>query len=254
MIEARLLSKRYTANIVGKKQQVEALSSIHLHAKDGEITALLGPNGAGKTTFLRILAGLEYADAGEVIVNGLQHKASRRSLAYLSDGCGLYARLTAYENIAYFGELYGLNATEIASRIAFLSHHLALDSLLARKVQGFSQGERMRVAIARAVIHDPQTIVLDEPTNGLDLQSVRRLRLFLKFLTSPEGGHKCILFSTHIMHEVEKLADQVIIIVKGQIKATGTVADITTKMGETEFEEAFVKLTSHHVNLSKKTG
>ena len=243
MIKAQSINKRFTSIIHRKSVTVSALNNFNLAAPDGQITALLGPNGAGKTTFLRILAGLETADAGEVHINGLQNSASRQSLAYLSDGCGLYPRLTAYENIAYFAQLYGLSEQEVTARLLFLSPHLALEALLPRKVAGFSQGERMRVAIARAVVHDPQTIVLDEPTNGLDLASVRRLRGFLKFLISPQGGRKCVLFSTHIMHEVEKLADQVIVIVKGEVKVSGSVQEITELMGETDFEEAFVKLT-----------
>lgn len=242
MIEVNGISKSFRATQGRKKQSVAALNAIQMVVPDGKISALLGPNGAGKTTLLRILAGLENADDGMATIDGLQGKASRKELAFLSDGCGLYSRLTAQENITYFGELYGLNTQSIEKRINFLSPHLALDSLLARKVGGFSQGERMRVAIARALIHDPQTIVLDEPTNGLDLSSVRRLRAFLRFLVSPIGGGKCILFSTHVMHEVERLADHVMVIVKGQIKTTGTVASITAEMGERDFEEAFVKL------------
>jgi len=244
MIVAKAISKSFQSRVKGKSATVEALKSLHFHAPDGKITALLGPNGAGKTTFLRILSGLETADKGEILINGQQNIASRTSLAYLSDGCGLYPRLTAYENIAYYAELYGLNLREVEHRLKFLTPHLALDALLPRKVDGFSQGERMRVAIARAVVHDPQTIVLDEPTNGLDLASVRRLRTFLKFLVSIEGGNKCVLFSTHIMHEVEKLADQVIILVKGEIKVIGSVQEIVQQVGEVDFEEAFVKLTS----------
>ncbi len=243
MINVQSISKRFQSTIARKKTTVEALNALNFTALDGKITALLGPNGAGKTTFLRILSGLETADSGEILINGQKNIASRKSLAYLSDGCGLYPRLTAYENIAYYGALYGLNPYEVSQRVHFLSPHLALDSLLARKVDGFSQGERMRVAIARAVVHDPKTIVLDEPTNGLDLASVRRLRTFLRFLVSLEGGNKCVLFSTHIMHEVEKLADQVIILVKGEIKIIGTVQEIKRQAGEADFEEAFVKFT-----------
>lgn len=243
MIEVRGLSKTFLS---GKKihlTRVEALKNVQLSAKDGEITALLGPNGAGKTTFLRILAGLAQADQGQVLVNSLENFSLRQHLAYLSDGCGLYPRLTAYENIAYFAQLYGLENPAVEASIARLTPHLDLAPLLQRKVAGFSQGQRMRVAIARAMVHDPQTIVLDEPTNGLDLASVRRLRAFLKFLASPQGGNKCILFSTHIMHEVEKLADQVVVIVGGEIKTSGTVEEILQSTNEADFEEAFVKLT-----------
>lgn len=242
MIEVNALSKTFQSKQGNAKAVFKALDNVSFSANDGQITALLGPNGAGKTTLLRILSGLETANSGEITVNQISGMFARKQLAYLSDGCGLYQRLTAYENIAYFGELHGLSKAQIAQRIALLSPPLNLEPLLARKVAGFSQGERMRVAIARALIHDPQTIVLDEPTNGLDLASVRKLRTFLQHLASPQGGSKCILFSTHIMHEVEKIADQVVVIVKGQIKTIGTVAEISAQDAHADFEEAFVKL------------
>lgn len=248
MIFAQGISKTFYSG--GKKNaaRLDALSFVDLSANDGQITALLGPNGAGKTTFLRILAGLEKASGGEIKINGLDSFAARQQFAYLSDGCGLYPRLTAYENIAYFAELYGLGKSEVDKNIERLTPHLDLAPLLDRKVAGFSQGQRMRVAIARAMVHDPQTIVLDEPTNGLDLTSVRRLRAFLKYLASPQGGNKCILFSTHIMHEVEKLADQVVIISSGKIRSQGSVTEIKAKAAEQDFEEAFVKLTKLETN------
>lgn len=243
MILAQGVSKTFYSGSKKNAARVDALSFVDLSAKDGQITALLGPNGAGKTTFLRILAGLEKASGGEIKINGLDSFSARQQFAYLSDGCGLYPRLTAYENIAYFAELYGLSQSAVSSAIDRLTPHLDLAPLLERKVVGFSQGQRMRVAIARAMVHDPQTIVLDEPTNGLDLVSVRRLRTFLKFLVSKEGGNKCILFSTHIMHEVEKLADRVIVIAGGKIKTQGSVKDILTATQQHDFEEAFVTLT-----------
>lgn len=248
MIEISGLSKTFHLKNGRTKESVKALNEIDLFIPDGKISALLGPNGAGKTTLLRMLSGLEYPDQGEVKIDGLQNKDSRKQLAFLSDGCGLYSRLSAYENIAYFGELYGLSKQEILDRVDFLSPHLALDELLTRKVSGFSQGQRMRVAIARALIHDPKTIVLDEPTNGLDLISVRRLRAFLRFLTSAIGGRKCILFSSHVMHEVERLADYIMVIVGGEIRLTGTVKSISSEMREHDFEEAFVKLVHREVS------
>ncbi len=243
MISAQGISKTFYSGSKNNAARVDALSFVDLTARDGQITALLGPNGAGKTTFLRILAGLEKSGGGELKINGLDSILARQQYAYLSDGCGLYPRLTAYENIAYFAELYGLNKPAVAASIERLTPHLDLAPLLSRKVAGFSQGQRMRVAIARAMVHDPQTIVLDEPTNGLDLVSVRRLRSFLKFLASPQGGNKCILFSTHIMHEVEKLADYVVIISNGKIRSQGNVAEIKAMANVQDFEEAFVKLT-----------
>lgn len=242
MIEVISVSKAFQSKSDKVNNKLQALTAVKFVAPDGQVTALLGPNGAGKTTLLRILSGLELADAGDIKINGQTGLSARKQLAYLSDGCGLYQRLTAYENIAYFGALYGLRPSHIKERIALLAQPLNLQPLLNRRVQGFSQGERMRVAIARALVHDPQTIVLDEPTNGLDLASVRKLRDFLQFLASPQGGSKCILFSTHVMHEVEKIADNVVIIVKGQIKTTGTVAEISATHSQGDFEEAFVQL------------
>jgi sodium transport system ATP-binding protein len=243
MIITQGVHKKFITGSKKNPNTVEALVDASFVADDGNITALLGPNGAGKTTLLRILAGLEKADDGTIKINGIDSFAARKQFAYLSDGCGLYPRLTAYENIAYFAELYGLSKQSAAASIETLTPHLDLAPLLHRKVAGFSQGQRMRVAIARAMVHDPQTIILDEPTNGLDLLSVRRLRTFLKYLASAQGGNKCILFSTHIMHEVEKLADKVVLIASGSIKTQGNIAEIKALANEQDFEEAFVKLT-----------
>jgi sodium transport system ATP-binding protein len=242
MIRVRQLSKRFTRKTNSKNETVQALNNLTLEAKSGQITALLGPNGAGKTTFLRILAGLEHADSGTISFNHEPHHLAPTTFTYLSEHCGLYARLTAYENITYFGQIHGLSMAQINLRIVLLTPHLNLTPLLNGQVAKFSIGERMRVAIARAMIHDPKIIILDEPTNGLDLTSVRKLRAYLQYLASPEGGEKCILFSTHVMHEVEKLAQQVFIMANGQIKAAGKVVDIIKQTNAQDFEEAFVRL------------
>lgn len=240
MIQVRHLTKQFYEN--KKTQPFLALKDINADVEDGKITALLGPNGAGKTTLLRIIAGLQVAEMGEVLVNHQSRQAQQHLITYLSEGCGLYERLTAFENIAYFGALYQMQQDEIISRMRLLADILDLNHLLHRRVQEFSQGERMRVAIARSMIHDPQTIILDEPTNGLDLTSILRLRGYLNFLKSEEGGKKCILFSTHVMHEVVKLADSVIVISKGQIKFTGTVQEVSSQVATNDFEDAFIQL------------
>jgi sodium transport system ATP-binding protein len=238
VIEVIDLSKTYRS----KKITIQALNQLSFTANDGEITALLGPNGAGKTTFLRILVGLEQANAGSIYVDNIKSDQQTARIAYLSEGCGLYARLTAYENIAYFGKLHNLDNQLILNRIALLSEALNLTALLHRKVSGFSLGERMRVAIARAMIHDPHTIVLDEPTNGLDLASTQKLRQYLKYLTTEQGGKKCILFSSHLMHEVEKLADKVVILTEGSVKMIGSVNQIMSQTQCADFEDAFMKV------------
>jgi sodium transport system ATP-binding protein len=222
-----------------KQTALPALNGMSINAPDGKITALLGPNGAGKTTFLRILADLEHPDSGEIYINGKSPALAKQEFTYLSESCGLYTRLTAYENIHYFSCLYGQSKSQLAQHLQTLDMHLDLNALLARKAGSLSLGERMRVSLARAMIHQPQTIVLDEPTNGLDLLSVRRLRAYLQHLASTNGGSKCILLSTHHMHEVEKIADNVIVIAKGKVRAQGSVDEIVQQSGKTDFEEAF---------------
>jgi sodium transport system ATP-binding protein len=163
-------------------------------------------------------------------------------MGVLSDARGLYPRLTARENIRYYGSLHGMERDVIERRTTELAHWLEMGALLNRRTEGFSQGERMKVALARALIHDPKNIILDEPTNGLDVVATRGLREFLRWLCTAEGGRKCIIFSTHIMQEVERLCDSVVIVARGKTVASGTVADLIEQAGEPDFEDAFVKL------------
>ncbi|MDP8566359.1 ABC transporter ATP-binding protein [Methylophilus aquaticus] len=244
MIEAIDLSKRFEHSSLFRKTQPgrPVLDRVSLRAEDACITALLGPNGAGKTTFLRMLAGLEKPEAGSILIQGQPAHLHTAKFAYLSDGCGLYPRLTGEENIRYFGALYGLSDAHITLRIQTLDSHLGFAHVLAKKAGACSLGERMRIALARALVHDPHTLVLDEPTNGLDLASVRKLRNFLRYLASEAGGGKCILLSTHHLHEVEMIADQVIVLVQGQVKATGSVRQITVANAAQHFEDAFAAL------------
>jgi sodium transport system ATP-binding protein len=225
---------------------VHAVKDVSLHAPDGLITGLLGPNGAGKTTTLRMLAGLISPDAGSMSVDGIDVSLRPREavarMGVLSDARGLYPRLSARENIVYYGRLHGMTHESANARAEALGRMFDLSALLDRRTEGFSQGERMKTALARALVHDPPNIILDEPTNGLDVLATRALRDSLRWLRTPEGGSKCIVFSTHIMQEVEKLCDQVVVVSHGRTVAAGTVPELLARTGERDFEDAFVKL------------
>lgn len=253
MIRLEHLVKSFRASETGgrrwrpaPKRAVQAVRDVNVLALDGRITGLLGPNGAGKTTSLRMLAGLIPADGGRIEVDGIevavQPRAALSRMGVLSDARGLYPRLTARENIVYYGRLQGLNRDRANARAEELARYFDMRGLLDRRTDGFSQGERMKTALARALVHDPANIVLDEPTNGLDVLATRALREALRWLRSPEGGAKCIIFSTHIMQEVERLCDEVVVVAAGRTVATGTVAELLAQTGQTDFEEAFVRL------------
>ena len=225
---------------------VHAVRGVSFDAADGCITGLLGPNGAGKTTTLRMLAGLITPDAGRLAVDGIdvtrQPHAALARMGVLSDARGLYPRLTARENIVYHAALQGMPREAAHARAEALAQTLDLTALMERRTEGFSQGERMKTALARALVHDPANIVLDEPTNGLDVMATRALRETLRWLRTPAGGAKCIVFSTHIMQEVERLCDRVVVVAHGRTVAQGTVAELLAQAGETDFEAAFVAL------------
>ncbi|KNZ32956.1 MAG: ABC transporter ATP-binding protein [Methylibium sp. NZG] len=227
-------------------RRVQAVADVSFTARDGRITGLLGPNGAGKTTTLRMLAGLIEPDAGRMAVDGIDVATRPREalarMGVLSDARGLYPRLSARENIAYFGRLQGMSADAANARAEQLAQVLDMKPLLDRRTDGFSQGERMKTALARTLVHDPANIVLDEPTNGLDVLATRALRDALRWLRTPEGGGKCIVFSSHIMQEVERLCDSVVVVAHGRSVAAGTVDELLAQTGERDFEEAFVTL------------
>jgi sodium transport system ATP-binding protein len=227
----------------GKRGEIPAVREVTFTAPDGQITGLLGPNGAGKTTLLRMLATLIVPDAGMASIDGLDvvrdRYAVRENIGVLSDARGIYPRLTARENIRYYGALHGLSGAALDARIAMLIHALGLDALADRRTQGFSQGEKMKVAIARALVHDPSSILLDEPTNGLDIMSVRALREQLRHLRS---NGKCILFSSHVMQEVAALCDRIVILGAGRVVAAGTAAELIAQSGAATLEDAFVSL------------
>ena len=234
MIEVRDLHKAF-----GK---VKAVDGASFTAADGQITGLLGPNGAGKTTSLRMLYTLMKPDRGQVLVDGIDAvkdpTAVRRRLGVLPDSRGLYKRLSSRENIHYFGRLHGMDDALIAKRIEVLSTALEMGDIIDRRTEGFSQGQRVKTAIARALVHDPRNVILDEPTNGLDVMATRAMRRFLNQLRD-EG--RCVLFSSHIMQEVAALCDRIVIIARGQVVAEGTPDELRAQTGEENLEDAFVK-------------
>ncbi|WP_119716822.1 ABC transporter ATP-binding protein [Cognatilysobacter tabacisoli] len=238
MITAHQLHKQFKT----KTGVVNAVDGVSFEARDGEITGLLGPNGAGKTTTLRMLYTLMQPDQGQVVVDGVDAardpEAVRRALGVLPDARGVYKRLTARENIAYFGELHGLSKATIALRTRALSTALDMDDILDRQTEGFSQGQRTKTAIARALVHDPRNVILDEPTNGLDVMTTRAMRGFLRQLRD-EG--RCVIFSSHIMQEVAALCDRIVIVAKGRVVASGTADELRAQTGEANLEDAFVK-------------
>jgi sodium transport system ATP-binding protein len=235
MIEARGLCKSF-----GK---VQAVREVSFTARDGRITGLLGPNGAGKSTTLRMLCTVLQPDAGQALIDGHvvadEPIAARRLIGVLSHSSGLYPHLTCRENIAYFGELHGLERREALRRADELVEMLDLAECAQRKAKGFSQGQRLKTALARALVHAPRNLVLDEPTNGLDVMSVRSLRVLLDRL---RDAGQCILFSSHVMQEVAMLCDDVVVIAHGTVVASGSPDELRARSGEAGLEDAFVKL------------
>ena len=221
--------------------KVTALKDVSFRAEDGQVTGLLGPNGAGKTTTLRMLYTILKPDSGSALVDGLDvTKAAlevQKRIGALPDSHGLYPRLTAKENIRYFGQLHGMAGKDLEARIGRLCETLEMSEIINRRVEGFSNGERMKVSIARALVHDPQNVMLDEPTNGLDVMSTRSMRNFIRSLRD-EG--KCVLFSSHIMQEVSALCDQIVVVAHGEVAAAGSAADLIRQTGQATLEDAFV--------------
>jgi sodium transport system ATP-binding protein len=243
MIEVKDLHKAF-----GKVVAVDGATFV---ARDGEITGLLGPNGAGKTTTLRCLYTLMQPDRGQVLVDGIDAAsdpvAVRRRLGVLPDARGVYKRLTARENIAYFGRLHGLDEATIRTRSDAAIAALGMADFAERRTEGFSQGQRVKTAIARALIHDPKNVILDEPTNGLDVMATRAMREFLKHLRD-EG--RCVLFSSHIMQEVAALCDRIVVIAKGKVVADESPEALRKQTGEANLEDAFVKLIGSEEGLA----
>jgi sodium transport system ATP-binding protein len=243
MIEVKDLHKAFG--------DVRAVDGVGFTARDGEITGLLGPNGAGKTTTLRMLYTLMTPDRGQVLVDGIDAAADplavRRRLGVLPDARGLYKRLTARENIDYFARLQGLPEDELRTRREALVQALDMGDIADRRTEGFSQGQRVKTAIARALIHDPGNVILDEPTNGLDVMATRALRQFMLKLRA-EG--RCVLFSSHIMQEVGALCDRIVVIARGRVVADETPDALRAQTGEANLEDAFVKIIGSDEGLA----
>jgi sodium transport system ATP-binding protein len=243
VIEVRDLHKAFGA--------VKAVDGVSFMARDGEITGLLGPNGAGKTTTLRMLYTLMTPDSGQVLVDGIDASvdalAVRRQLGVLPDARGLYKRLTARENIDYFGRLHGLPEDLLKARREALIQSLEMGDIGDRRTEGFSQGQRVKTAIARALVHDPRNVILDEPTNGLDVMATRALRQFMQRLRE-EG--RCVLFSSHIMQEVAALCDRIVVIAHGRVVADESPDALREQTDEANLEDAFVKIIGSEEGLA----
>ncbi len=243
MIRVENLCKRF-----GTKQ---ALQGVTFSASDGTVTGLLGPNGAGKTTSLRMIYGLMKPDDGSITVDGCDVASDPQSvqarLGVLPDQSGLYGRLTPREHIRYFGNLHGLTGLDLERHIEKWIDNLDLKSIADRPVAGFSHGERTKVALSRALVHEPQNILLDEPTNGLDVMSTRAVRAVIRNLRA-EG--RCVLFSSHVMQEVSALCDRIFVIASGQVLAQGTPKELLELTGRTTLEDAFVSLVGPEAGAS----
>ncbi|HXQ68155.1 MAG TPA: ATP-binding cassette domain-containing protein [Alphaproteobacteria bacterium] len=236
MIEARDLYKSFGG--------VHAVQGVSFIARDGEITGIIGPNGAGKTTILRMIYTVLAPDSGKTLVDGidaeLDRRAAQRRLGVMPDVRGLYPRLTAREHVRYFGELHGLEAREIERRTAELVETLAMADFIDRRAKGFSRGQQMKVALARALVHNPHNVILDEPTNGLDVGTSRSVRELLRRFRR-EG--RCVLLSSHIMQEVAALADRIVILSDGRVALQGTPDELRESTGLDELEDVFMAAT-----------
>ncbi|MBN9682091.1 MULTISPECIES: ABC transporter ATP-binding protein [unclassified Corallococcus] len=242
MIEARNLHKRFGS--------VTAVHDVTFTAEDGVITGLLGPNGAGKTTTMRMLYTLVRPDGGTATVDGVdvakEPQVARRALGVLPDARGLYPRLTAREHARYFGELHGLSGAALDARVEELVELLDMKDIADRRTEGFSQGERVKVALARALVHGPRNVLLDEPTNGLDVMATRSVRTLLRKLKA-QGC--CVVFSSHVMQEVAALCDRIVVVARGRVVADGTADALRASTGKDSLEEAFVSVIGSEQGL-----
>ena len=235
MIDVVELEKRFGS--------VTAVSDVSFTAGDGRVTGLLGPNGAGKTTTLRMLYGVMRPDRGSITVDGVDTTATplaaQARVGVLPDVYGLYPRLTAREHIRYFGELHGMSRAALAERTEELFELLDMQHIADRRAAGYSHGERTKVALARALVHRPQNVLLDEPTNGLDVMSTRAVREIVRRL---RADGRCVLFSSHVMQEVSALCDSIVVVAGGRVVAQGTPNELRTQGGHDDLEDAFVAL------------
>ncbi|MGH9202604.1 MAG: ATP-binding cassette domain-containing protein [Vicinamibacterales bacterium] len=223
--------------------KVAAVDGVSFSAEDGAVTGLLGPNGAGKTTTLRMLYALMKPDRGRLEVDGIDAvsdpQGAQARLGVLPDVSGLYPRLTTREHIHYYGQLHGMSGSALEQRTGELVDLLDMGSFADRQVRGFSHGERTKVALARALVHAPRNVLLDEPTNGLDVMSTRSVREIIRRM---RGEGRCVLFSSHIMQEVSALCDTIIVMARGRVVATGSPDQLREQSGHQDLEDAFVAL------------
>jgi sodium transport system ATP-binding protein len=235
MIAVTNLSKAFGA--------VQAVQGVSFTAPNGQITGLLGPNGAGKSTTMRVIAGVLAPDEGGAMVDELdtwrQRVDAQRRLGVLPDKRGVYQRLTSRENIRYFGRLHGLGGADLEKRIDELIILLEMQEIADRQTEGFSTGQKVKVAIARALVHNPPNIMLDEPTVGLDVMSTRAMRQVIRRL---RDVGQTVLFSSHIMQEVSSLCDNIVIIAHGRVVAQGSAEALRQRAGQSDLEEAFVQI------------
>ena len=244
MIEIENLTKRF--------DQVQALGGLSLTAQDGRVTGLIGPNGAGKTTAFRIVYGLLTPDHGCARVDGVDVAKDRmlaqRQLGVLPDVRGLYPRLSAREHIRYFGQLHGAHGAALEADIDELVKRLGMTDFADRLAKGFSRGQELKVALGRALVHRPRNLILDEPTNGLDVMSSRAVRELIAEMKAE--GH-CILISSHIMSEVSLLCDDLVIVSEGRTVASGTPDELRAAVGADDLEEVFVRILARATSVAE---
>lgn len=237
MIEVKDVSKSFG--------QFEALHGVSFSARDGEITGLIGPNGAGKTTTLRVLYTVLRPDQGHARVDGFdaveQRQEVQRRIGVLPDNRGLYPRLTAREHVRYYGRLHGMPGPALEARIQELMVQLEMEDIADRRAKGFSKGQTLKVALARALVHEPHNVMFDEPTNGLDISASRAVRGLIRGIRD-EG--RCVLFCSHIMPEVEALCDRIVVIAEGRVVADGTPEELRREAGQRDLEEVFLTTVS----------
>ena len=225
---------------LGKNQ---VLRGISLEANSGEIFGLLGPNGAGKTTTLRIVCTLLSPDAGAVEVLGFDTRTAaeevRRRVGVVTADIGVYPRLSARENIAYFAELSGVSGGELKRRVEAVIERLDMGSFAQQRAESLSSGQKQKVAIARAIVHDPEILMFDEPTSNLDVLASREIR---DFMVEARTRGKCVIFSTHVLHDAERLCDRVTILHEGNVVATGPTAEV--RGAHRDLEDAFLELVA----------
>ncbi len=248
MVQTRDICKSF---IDKKKGEIKAVDRVSIVARPGSIFGLLGVNGAGKTTLLRMLSTVIQPTSGDASVNGFdtvrESERVRASIGFLSNTTALYGRLTATEMLAYFGSLYGLNGPVLAERVAYVTDKLNLHEFKDRLCDKLSTGQKQRVSIARAILHDPPVLFFDEPTAGLDVVTAQTI---MEFIEEQRDHGRTIVFSTHVMSEAERLCDEIAIIHDGRIKGHGTLSDVLGSAGETRLEPAFLKLVGYAPKVS----